>query len=97
MMICWYALTICLKDILHDYPVLSVHGAPETPERSPTPPCFDLLGIGLNECTSRLPPQEAVRFGVDLHRTLCRIVGMDLHLVPVYIGKLYLDDSYMSL
>ena len=58
---------------------------------------FDLTWSGINKATKRLSPMEAMRFGDALHRILKQVITADLHLGPVYLLKVDLDDTYMRL
>ena len=60
-------------------------------------PYYDFTQSRLNNIAERLSPMEAMRFGDALHRILKQVITADLHLGPVYLLKVDLDDTYMRL
>ena len=56
---------------------------------------YDFTWRVLNTITTRLPPQEVMRFGNILHRSLKKILNANPFLGPVYIIKVDLSDTYM--
>ena len=58
---------------------------------------YDFTGIGLNEATTRLSPQEDIQFENKLHHTPNKTLNADRSLGPVYIRMSDLVDTYMRL
>ena len=58
---------------------------------------YDFTWSGLNETSKRLSPMEEMRFGGALQCILKQVLTKDLRLGPVYLSKIDLTYTYMSL